>query len=39
VDYRNLTVQGSDFEKAINLATDRFIDEDRSKALVFISDG
>ena len=39
VDYRNLTVQGSDFKKAIDLWISRFIwEEDRSKALVFISD-
>jgi hypothetical protein len=39
VDYRNLTVQGSDFKKALDLAINRFIwDKDRSKALVFISD-
>jgi hypothetical protein len=39
VDYRNLTVQGSDFQKAIDLWINRFIwDKDRSKALVFISD-
>jgi len=39
VDYRNLTVQGSDFNKALSLGIDRFSwDNDRSKALVFISD-
>jgi hypothetical protein len=39
VDYRNLTVQGSDFQKAIDLWINRFIlDKERSKALVFISD-
>lgn len=39
VDYRNLTVQWSDFEKALNLATDRFVwDKDRSKSVIFISD-
>jgi len=39
VDYRNLTVQGSDFKKALDLAISRFVwDKDRSKALVFISD-
>lgn len=40
VDYRNLVVQWSDFEKALDLWVARFYtDEDRSKALVFISDG
>jgi Ca-activated chloride channel family protein len=39
VDYRNLTIQWSDFQKALNLAINRFsINKDRSKALVFISD-
>jgi len=39
VDYRNLTVQGSDFKKALDLAINRFVwDKDRSKAIVFISD-
>lgn len=39
VDYRNLTVQWSDFNKALNLAVDRFtFSDDRSKALIFISD-
>lgn len=39
VDYRNLTVQWSDFEKALRLWVNRFIwDKNRSKALVFISD-
>lgn len=39
VDYRNLTVQGSDFEKALSLWVERFSSSDwRSKALVFISD-
>jgi len=39
VDYRNLTVQWSDFQKALELWVSRFIwDKDRSKALVFISD-
>ena len=39
VDYRNLTVQGSDFNKALDLAINRFnTSDDRSKALVFISD-
>lgn len=39
VDYRNLTVQWSDFEKAFELWVERFTSsEDRSKALVFISD-
>jgi len=39
VDYRNLTVQGSDFKKALELAISRFTwDDDRSKALIFISD-
>jgi uncharacterized protein with von Willebrand factor type A (vWA) domain len=32
-------LQGSDFSKALQLAIDRFSkDDDRSKALVFISD-
>ncbi|MDP2090348.1 MAG: VWA domain-containing protein [Candidatus Gracilibacteria bacterium] len=40
VDYRNLTKQGSDFEKALSLGVDRFnYSEDRSKAMIFISDG
>lgn len=40
VDYRNLTVQGSDFNKALSLWVDRFNTwTDRSKALVYISDG
>jgi len=39
VDYRNLTNQGSDFKKAIDLWIERFIwENDRSKALIFISD-
>lgn len=40
VDYRNLSLQGSDFKKALNLWVERFnfSDENRSKALVFISD-
>ena len=39
VDYRNLTKQGSDFTKALWLWIDRFNNsDDRSKALVFISD-
>ncbi len=39
VDYRNLTVQGSNFSKAIKLWINRFTwDKDRSKSLVFISD-
>ncbi|MDQ7022057.1 MAG: hypothetical protein Q9M97_00730 [Candidatus Gracilibacteria bacterium] len=40
VNYRNLTVQGSDFKKAISMGINRFIgDKKRNKALVFISDG
>ena len=38
VDYRNLVVQGSDFKKALDLWVDRFVSDDKSKALVFISD-
>ncbi len=39
VDYRNLTVQGSNFGKALDLWINRFVwDWSRSKALVFISD-
>ncbi len=40
VDYRNLVKQWSDFEKALSLWVDRFLedDDDRSKALIFISD-
>jgi hypothetical protein len=39
VDYRNLTVQWSDFEKAISLWVDRFnTSDDRSKILAFVSD-
>lgn len=39
VDYRNLTKQWSDFEKALSLWVDRFnYSEDRSKAMIFISD-
>jgi hypothetical protein len=39
VDYRNLTKQWSDFEKALSLWIQRFNNDDnRSKALVFISD-
>lgn len=41
VDYRNLTVQWSNFEKAISLWVDRFtsLDNDRSKIMAFVSDG
>lgn len=40
VDYRNLTKQWSDFEKALSLWVDRFnYSDDRSKAMIFISDG
>lgn len=41
VDYRNLSKQWTDLEKAINLSVDRlyFEKDDRSKALVLISDG
>lgn len=39
VDYRNLTVQWSDFKKALQLWINRFNNsDDRSKALIFISD-
>ena len=39
VDYRNLTKQGSDFSKALSLWVGRFnISDDRSKAMIFISD-
>lgn len=39
VDYRNLTKQWSDFKKALQLWINRFNNsEDRSKALIFISD-
>jgi len=39
VDYRNLTKQWSDFTKALSLWIERFNNsDDRSKALVFISD-
>lgn len=40
VDYRNLTVQWSDFKKAVKLWINRFnfSEEDRSKVLVFVSD-
>ena len=39
VDYRNLTKQWSDFKKALELWINRFnTSDDRSKALVFISD-
>ncbi len=40
VDYRNLLVQWSDFNKALTLWIERFnYEKDRSKAIVFISDG
>lgn len=41
VDYRNLTVQWSNFEKAISLWVDRFtsLDNNRSKIVAFVSDG
>lgn len=41
VDYKNLTKQWSNFKKALELWIQRFtnISNDRSKALVFISDG
>jgi len=40
VDYRNLIKQGSDFKKALSLWINRFNNnDDRSKALIFISDG
>jgi Ca-activated chloride channel family protein len=39
VDYKNLTIQGSDFVKAFELANNRaLISEDKSKAIIFISD-
>jgi hypothetical protein len=39
VDYKNLTTQGSDFLKAFELANNRtLISEDKSKAIIFISD-
>lgn len=39
VDYKNLTKQGSDFEKALDLWTKRLsYSEDRNSALIFISD-
>ena len=39
VDYRNLTKQWSDFEKALSLWIDRFNNsDDRSKILIFVSD-
>lgn len=38
VDYRNLTKQWSDFEKALSLWVERFNDDDRSKVLIFLSD-
>lgn len=39
VDYRNLTIQWTDFIKAFQLWTDRLkYTEDKSKALIFISD-
>lgn len=39
VDYKNLSVQGSDFEKAINLWVNRFTDDKRSKVMIIMSDG
>lgn len=40
VDYKNLTVQGSNIEKALSLAVDRFAtSEERSKVIITISDG
>ncbi|MDR1987838.1 MAG: hypothetical protein LBQ24_03625 [Candidatus Peribacteria bacterium] len=40
VDYRNLTTQGSNFVEAFKLANNRaVISEDKSKAVIFISDG
>lgn len=39
VDYKNLTIQGSDFYSALALANERLnISEDKSKAIIFISD-
>jgi len=40
VDYRNLTLQWSNIEKALSLAVDRFVtSEERSKVVITISDG
>lgn len=39
VDYKNLLKQWSDFESAFSLWVERFTDENRSKAMIFISDG
>ncbi len=39
VDYKNLLKQWSDFESAFALWVERFTDEKRSKAMIFISDG
>ena len=38
VDYRNLSVQWSNFEKAIELWVNRFDDSDRAKVMIIISD-
>ncbi len=39
VDYKNLTVQGSNFKKALNMGVNRFLsNNNKNKALVFISD-
>jgi hypothetical protein len=39
VDYKNLVKQWSDFTTALTLSTQRFTDKNRSKAIIFISDG
>lgn len=39
VDYKNLSVQWSNFEKAIDLWVKRFNDEERSKVMILLSDG
>lgn len=39
VDYKNLSVQWSNFEKATELWVNRFNDEDRSKVMILLSDG
>ncbi len=39
VDYKNLTVQWSDFVSAISMSKDRFLEDNKSNAVIFISDG
>ncbi|MDD5769420.1 MAG: VWA domain-containing protein [Candidatus Gracilibacteria bacterium] len=39
VDYKNLVKQGSNFLSAISLGIGRFTDENRSKVMIFLSDG